>query len=87
MVAVEVASETEIWSCVGTGIAPWLKGPISVTKKRRKTISFAIDHKQVSGLVIVKVGETHPEWALPCAVVGGTLKRAIPIPDPDGNRV
>ena len=38
VVAVEVASEPEIRSCVGAGIAPWLKRPITYSEKRCKAI-------------------------------------------------
>ncbi len=64
-VAIEVASETEIRSCVGTGIVPWLKGPITVAEEGRKAIPFAIDHEQVTGPIIIEVGETHTKRSLP----------------------
>ena len=44
-VAVEIASEPEIRSYVGTGIAPWLESSITFSEKDCEAILYAVDHK------------------------------------------
>lgn len=44
-VAVEVASEPEIRSRVGTGVAPWMESPITFSEKGCEAILHAVDHK------------------------------------------